>query len=521
MSAELIDRVETARRNWRRFLRARAAVRMLLAILVLGGLLALADYTWIFSQGFRQAIWIGLGVIAIAFLFRRLLRPRGTVSRQETALEIETAFPQLGQRVCTTVEYAEPTPTTMPAWPSMVKALTTETQQQTDRLDFEEVVPWRRLRLPTAAAAGLVVFFLALFLFQSGAWIASLRLFLVPAQYSKLEVKPGDRTVNTGNDVAIQAIISGRPVEKAELLYRKAKGKDPWTAVSLGPQESDETDADARLAGTLETSLKNCREDLEYRVIAGPIESGVYRLTIVHPLELKKIEADIEAPAYTGKKSRTVKKGDFSVPEGSAVRFRFTLDRPAQIAQLRITPGKKAGASAQALPAVPLAIEGNVLCGVLNRVTRDLEYEIQAEAADGMKLEPRRFRISVRPDRQPTVRLLKPQVIIEATPTTEVTIQAAARDDYGLTKVGIAYQIGDGPEKVLRLDDDPQRPVSLSSLATLYLEEHPVQFPGGVVYYAFAEDNCPGGAHRAVSEVHYIDIRPYKREYQILKAGGT
>jgi hypothetical protein len=312
----------------------------------------------------------------------------------------------------------------MPAWPSLVQALTTETEEKTCRLDFKQVIPWHRLRWPawaTAVLAALLVLAIAL---CPSARIAAMRLFLIPVHYTQLQVEPGNQSVKVGSDVKISATISGRPVKKAELLLRKAGSENPWTAVSLGPDDPP----GAPLSGTLETSLKKCREDTEYRVTAGAVESETYRLTILHPLDLKKIEAAIDPPAYTKKKPTTVEEGDFQVIEGSAIRFRFELDRPAQTGLLRLFPSGKEAASAKALPPVPLTTQGKMLTGALANVTRDLEYEIQAEAADGTKLDPRRFHISVQPDRKPSIRFDKPPPALEALPTTEVTMRVSAKD---------------------------------------------------------------------------------------------
>jgi hypothetical protein len=515
--AELVARVEKTRRDHRRFSRAWAGVWIVLGLLIVGGLLALADYYWVLSQSIRQANWAMVGVIGVALAIRQIVvERRAAFNRLDTAAEIESAFPDLGQRVCTTLEYAEPTPSTMPAWPSLVRALATDTEQRTVSLDFTQVIPWRRLRWPAAAAICLAAFFVLAIIIWPSARTAAMRLFLLPVHYTQLQVEPGDLSVKFDHDATIRAIISGRAVKKAELLTRKAGSDNPWTAVSLGPDDPKETDL---LGGTLETSIKKCHDDLEYMVTADAVESETYRLTVMHPLLLKQTEASIVPPAYTRQKTTTVKAGDFQVIEGSAVHFRFELDRPAQSGWLRLIPRGKA--AAEAVPPVALGMQGKAMVCTVTNVTKDIDYEIQAEAADGMKLDPRRFHISVQPDAKPTVHIVKPTSVIEVLPTTEVTVQVDAKDDFGLTKVGIVYRIGDGPKETLRLDEDPKQPVSLTSLAILYLEEHELNYQDAIVYYAFVEDNYPSGPHRVTSELQFIDIRAFKREFFESKPGKS
>ena len=290
--------------------------------------------------------------------------------------------------------------------------------------------------------------------------------------------------------------------------------------MSLGPpSRSARTIRKVLLTGTLETSLKKCKDNMEYRVTADAVESETFLLTILHPLVLKKTEATIVPLAYTRKETTKMNEGDFQVIEGSAVHFRFELDRPAQTGWMWVAVGSKE-AGAKALPPVPLKIQGKTLEGTLANVTQDMQYEVQAKAADGTKLDPRRFHISVQPDRPPTIHFDKPPAALEALPTTEVTMQVSAKDDFGLAKVGIVFQIGDGPKETLLLEKDSRQPVSMTTLATLYLEQHKLSVQDGIIYYAFAEDNYPSSPHRVESDLQFIDIRAYKKEFGVGKAEG-
>jgi len=526
----LVGRVESVRHDSFRFMMVRAALWLFLGLLIACGVLALADWNWVFAPALRVAVWLLLGSAAAIGCCRKLLIPR-PLDPGDTAADIEKAFPELGQRVCTTLDYAEPTPRAMPAWPSLVHALMSDTEQRTAGLAFDRVVPWRTLLRPGSVVAALVSAFAVLLLVSPEARIAAMRLFLIPVDYTQFEIEPGDHTVRLGADFTVRAVLSGRPVDSLDLVYRKAESENEWTSVSFSPHEDEDTGDTPRLSGILETTLKDCRDNVDYRVVAGRLESPIYRLTVVHPLILQKIEADIEPPAYTRQKSSVATEGDFRVIEGSGVQFRFTLDRPVRTAELRFfvtaPEAGKSPAEGQApsqsmpLPPVPLDIQENVLTGKLSKVSKPVEYELQAETADGMRLEPRRFHIQVQFDQKPTISFIKPKSEIEVTPTTEVTMQVQAGDDFGLSQVGIVYQIGSGPKKTLRLEKHPKQPVSLTTLATLYLEDYLLTQQDSVTYYAFAEDNDPAGPHRVTTELQFIDIRPYKLEYQVSKGGGA
>jgi hypothetical protein len=517
-ASPILEKLEATRRAVRSYSRRAALLRLALIFLFLCGLLAIADWAWVLSLPLRAAGLLGLGLITAALLYRVLFLAGRHFGSEEAAAEVEAHFPALGQRVRTTVEYTEPTREPAPAHPGLVHALTTDTERRTEGLNFLDLIPWRSLRWVQATLAVLGLAAAVLLLASGELRTAALRLFLWPVEFTQLEVTPGDDTVRVGTDVTIQASLSGRPVASVDLVYRQSGSDEEWARLSLAPVDRIPL-SQRKLLGNLETTLQNCQENLEYRVEAGSIQSPVYRLTVLRPLVLKQVEGTVEPPAYTRCKPTPIKEGNFSALEGSKIRLHFTLDRPPQQASLQVfaSTSKERTEPAQT---VPLQIVGAELTGELAALEKDLEYEIAARASDGMALDAGRFRIRVQPDRKPTIRFLKPTEQIEVTPTTEVTLRVEAGDDFGVAKVGIVYQIGNGPKKTLYLKEDPAQPVSVRAEAVLALEEHSVSFQDGVTYYAFAEDNYPTNPHRTTTELQFIDIRPYKRAYQMVEGGG-
>jgi hypothetical protein len=512
-AAGLVERLESTRADMRSFHRTRGLLRTALVALALAGLLAALDWWLVLPTAARGIGLLALGALSVVLLGYGLITASGRFNRRDAAAEVETAFPQLGQRVRTTLDYAEPDAETMAAAPGLVQALAADTDQRTRVLDFRGLIPWRSLRWLTAGLIGLAALFGVLLVVNPEARVAALRLFLAPAGYTRLEVSPGDQTLKVGSDLTVQATLTGRPVGKAELQYRPAGSGGDWATISLAPPDLEPARS-PKLLGTLETTLKECRDDLEYRVAAGPVESPVYRLTITRPLVLKGIEAEIQPPAYTRRPAAMVKEGNLKVIAGSRVRFHITLDREPSAARLLLSPA--------GTPPVALEADGNVLTGELPSVEKAVEYDVDAVAADGMRLEDTaRFRIEAVPDRKPTVRFVKPKEQIEVTPTSEVHMRVEASDDFGLSAVGIVYQVGKGPRQTLLLHRDPAQPTSLKVEAVLALEEHELTPQDAVTYYAFAEDNHPNPPQRTTTELQFIDIRPYKRTYQLLETGGS
>ena len=170
---------------------------------------------------------------------------------------------------------------------------------------------------------------------------------------------------------------------------------------------------------------------------------------------------------------------------------------------------------------VPLEIQGTRLSGTLPKVSAEQAYEIVAEAADGVALDPARYRIQVQPDEPPSLKFVRPEEELAVIPTAEVPIEIQADDDFGLARVGISYRVGKGPEESLLLRDHTDQPLTVRALTMLYLEKHKLTYTDNITYHAFVEDNRPDSPHRVVSELRFIDILPYKQAYQYVEGGGT
>ena len=96
-------------------------------------------------------------------------------------------------------------------------------------------------------------------------------------------------------------------------------------------------------------------------------------------------------------------------------------------------------------------------------------------------------------------------------------------DDFGLTRAGIVFQFNNGDEQTLIVKDFTAEPAKSRTTAALQemlmLEKLAASPTDSLTYYAFAEDNYPGGAKRTETDLRYLDIRPFKREYKLAETG--
>jgi hypothetical protein len=509
----ILRELERTRQQMRRFqlLDALAATGSILVVLL--GLVALSDWMWVLSWPVRALAVSAAVIVALV----RLVQHWPRLDRARVAVAVERRFPELGQRVVTTVEYAEPGRATAPAAPGLLRALYNETEQRTAGLDYHRLVPWPALRRRLLAVVPTLVLVAVCLLSWPEFRTAALRVFLLPAFYSTLTVEPGDATIHAGADLKLVATVSGRPVRSAQWLYRQTGSSEPWTSARLIPPVPEgKPGPHGPLVGSLTARLADCQSDREYRVVADDVESPVYHVRIIHPLKISTFEATVTPPSYTRRPQAVHREGDFRVIEGSQVQFAVDLNRQAQTAALVLgtldDPSRRT---------VPLAIQGTKLTGILPGVTVEQPYTIVATAADGVTLDPASYRIRVQPDEPPTLKFLRPEEELAVIPTAEVPIQVEAGDDFGLTRLGIAYKVGNGPEESLDYQDHVDQPITARALATLYLEKHQLSHTDGITYYAFVEDNRPLRPHRVVSELRFLDILPYKQAYRLVEGGGT
>jgi hypothetical protein len=153
-------------------------------------------------------------------------------------------------------------------------------------------------------------------------------------------------------------------------------------------------------------------------------------------------------------------------------------------------------------------------------LTSDVEYSIEARDSEGMPLVANRHRLRVTSDMPPSVWFETPSEGLEVHTLAEILIRVRARDDFGLSKVGIVFQVNNEEERTLVLQDVNQpNQQEAKAEQMLMLEQFLLTQKDCVAYYAFAEDNRPDGAQRTTTELRFIDIRPFQRIYRLLDPG--
>jgi hypothetical protein len=485
--------------------------------------LAIADYRLELPLGVRAA---GLAVAAsslVAVFLWRVVLPLRWWTKPRTAGEIESRFPQLGQRIRTFVQYAELAPAQIHSegvTPSLVDALEDETEARAEPLPLEVVVPrWRVRSIAALAAVPAIVLLLAAAVAPE--WrLALSRALLGRHGYTTLKVEPGDVRVDRGGNLPIAVTLEGRMPREVKLYTRPQGQTDaPWRAVAMATPERAAATSRRR-----ESTLEKVDAPLDYRIAAGSVASPTYHIDVRYPLELASFDVDLKPPAYTGVRPSTVKGGDLRVIERTEATFRIAFDAPPAGASLVLTDPSLVAKRGKKPPAPQvIALEVTGATGIAHlKLTRGLVYRIDATSRDGRVLPENRYKIEVIEDRPPRVAFEEPDEALEVHPVAEVSNRVRVADDFGLTRAGIVYQFRGGDEQTLIDRDFAKEPAPSRTTAALQemllLEKLAASPRDSVTYYAFAEDNDPSGPKRTETELRYIDIRPFKREYKMAES---
>ena len=466
------------------------------------------DYLWEWPTSVRRPLAVGAAVlVGSAGLWRLFLSYRDTRQRRFAA-SVEGSFADFGQRVRTVLDTVDgrvsgPEP--------MLAALGHQTLGRWETLNPSQMVPKAGLAL--GAAAALIAALLALGLFLGGGdmRVAMKRALGADLPYTHLRADPGNARILEGSPVRLSLQLTGRTDREVALRYRIL---DP----ELSPEETDDSwieselsadDESTRTAATFGSDVGAAEDPIEYQFVTSVGNTPTYRIDVRPLIEVQRIEAVVQPPAYTGLEQRRFGKANLTVLENSVVRV--TIETTHALAEAKLEVGPKASR----LSPVDL--------GPGDRADQ-WTFELPSEASihwrfsgggeDTTPMVPLKGRLHVRRDAVPTVRWNDPPDEIRVHTLTELPFSVQASDDYGLSEAGIVFQLGGDDEYVLDdwvRDDDGKLTTRISLGEILPLESFQLTERDYVSYFAYAVDNRGDRPQRFESDIRYVDIRPLRQ----------
>lgn len=514
---ELLRVIRQVRRRWRLkiFLRGAAitvGVAFAAFLLSAWGMDRLA-----FSPGAVVAFRVGVYALLLFLIVRFLVLPLARrVSDERVALYLEEHEPSLQAALLSAIEVGRPdadgqSPATGGELsPALIHRLLEAAIAKCREIDEGRAIDAAAVRQAGMALAGLVALGAVIFLLSPAAVRHGASVLLLPwtdaeaASPYAISVEPGNATVARGADQRISARLLGFDSDEVRISTRAAESES-WERLLMTRDEE---------SGEYLFLFFDLRAPTEYFIEANGVRSPLFRIDVADLPYVERLDLEYRFPAYTGLAPRVVENGgDIAVLPGTEVRFRVTATMAVPGGRIVLDEGE---------PVELVPTEDGVLEGALT-VSRAGFYRIEL-AHDGGALvrASLEYAIDLLDDLAPTVTIRTPGRDTRVNSIDEVYIEARAEDDYGIRSLELVYMVNGGEEQVVPLYRGGERRMpEVSAGHTLYLEEFELE-PGDVVaYYARVTDVGPAqGSRTATSDIYFLDIRPFGREYRQADQAG-
>lgn len=514
---ELLRVIRQVRRRWRLKIALRGA-----AITVAVAFVAFLLSAWgmdrlAFSPGAVVAFRLGVYALLLFLVVRFLILPLARrVSDERVALYLEEHEPSLQAAILSALEVGRPAadaqgePAGAALSPGLIHRLLETAIEKCRAIDEGRSIDAAALRQAGGALAGLALISVVIFLLSPAAVRHGASVLLFPwtdaeaASPYAIAVEPGNITVARGADQRISARLQGFDSDQVRISARTSEA-DGWERLLMTRDEE---------SGEFLFLFFDLRTPTEYFIESNGVRSPLFRIDVADLPYVQRLDLEYRFPAYTGLSPRVVENGgDIAVLPGTEVRFRVTSTMAVPGGRVVLDEGE---------PVELVPAEDGVLEGVLT-VSREGFYRIELEHDGGamVRASPE-YAIDLLNDLAPAVSIHTPGRDTRVNSIDEVYIEARAEDDYGIRSLELVYTVNGGEEQVVSLyrGGDNRMP-EVSAGHTLYLEEFEL-VPGDVVaYYARASDVGPAqGTRTATSDIYFLDIRPFGREYRQADQSG-
>ncbi|HVJ83987.1 MAG TPA: hypothetical protein VM452_00005, partial [Caulifigura sp.] len=335
--SELESRLDSLRNTIRRtsFIGGAAlAVRLLCICLAVA---FLVDIVWdaprLVRIGLLFSTLAAVGTVAVLRILRPVFR---RISHEELAALVESAHPEMEERLLSSLELARSTDRdSVKGSPMMRELLMRETAKVSHDVEFEEVVDSSAAVRQTIIACVAFLVVLAPFLvLQDGYGTVWARFFNPWGNYSHgatltIDVQPGDAVVPRGEDIPVTAIPHFR--------FGKARGMTtPRVAWIDDDGEREFRDLKpVQDQPSYAAVIPQVSRGLRYRVESDQGASREYRVQVVERPTITGLTVDVQPPAYCGRAAQRIDGliGETTVFERSTLKFTATFNKP--VAEVR------------------------------------------------------------------------------------------------------------------------------------------------------------------------------------------
>ena len=420
-------------------------------------------------------------------------------SSPRTALKVEDHYQNFESLLVSGMELSAPG--AVSGTSEGMAAFTVErANEAADQVDAEKVISFKGIGVP-GLLGGLLLVFLCVFaalnfpLFKT----AATRLFApwVAIDYptrTQIEVVDGEWIVKEGEGVSLVANILGEIPDNAKIILRTGKGKPRERTLAIS-------------GGVCEYEAQTVFRSFDFSISAGDARSPWQTVRVVSAPRIERAEVTLEFPEYTQRPTETVDALTLTVPEGTTIKWKLSLDRPVDEAEFRPAEGE-----AQALD---ISADGrSITMQQLAAGSRSYSFG-WVDKEHGFTFSSPRHYLQVAPDRAPSVDLTSPAENLFATLQRNLDFAFRCRDDHGIGEVAITYRLDKAGEVKVALPAPKLSDGSEQRIDWNYREALPDLEVGETVSFAIElADRYPGadGPHRVRSDSRRVQFLS-KKDY--------
>jgi hypothetical protein len=449
--------------------------------------------------GLRLVTWIVVGVVVVVFLLMPLFR---RVTDQQVALYLEEHEPTLQASILGAVDVERSLLDGSGGAPALLERLVERAVENARTVEFGRRIDRRGLYQGSGALAAVLFGALAFIVLGPNQLRHGLTALAVPttgaatvSPYS-IQVHPGDATVARGADQLITAELRGFDSDEVH-VHSRAGGEGPFQRFSMVPADS----------GRFDALFVHLLETTEYFVEAGGVRSSTHTIEVAELPYVESMRHVYHFPAYTGLAPREVEGGG-TIAALAGTRVEVTVR-----STLSSSAGRLMVDDSTVLDLVPEA-DGTFSGDLM--ILREGAYRVDLARADGrMVAASPDYAIDVLTDLPPSVAISVPGRDASASAIEEVFVEARADDDYGIRDLRLVLSVNGEPEDTVTLFGARGTPLrEVSAGHTVFLEEWDLEAGDVVSYFAVARDNRGGASEEAFSDIYFIQIRPFRRDFR-------
>jgi hypothetical protein len=483
-------------------------------------------WTWL-NRNHQFNLWLLVTGVALTTLFIAWMVVRFSfLNRKDLATLVEHRYPNLDHRLVTAVEVK---PENVSSF--LRRSLIDETVLHAATNDWRRVVSNKRmiaawsLQFVTLAFAGIGL----LLLVSDSQAKDRLQKNIVPllGLKPKMIVEPGNAEIERGSNCLVTVRFDGEAPSKVMMHYNVAD-------VDSVNVELERSLKDPIFAGY----LSHVEADTFYRIESDSGSSPEYRLTVFDYPALVSCDAKIEPPSYSKQPMRVVKNTRrVTVPEGSKLTWMCTVNKPLKSVTLLPVANKKAQAdgrpnvtgNATDPIARPIALHANASNPLVYEATIEVSHEQQwhlqlLDDANRSSKVKEVLSVKITPNLPPEIKK-ENAGDLTVSPLEEFTVGAKIREDFGLLRAGVSYQLASQEMTDVVIAAESKKPdvqaKSSKSPKTLNGSEmvvkHQLDFealgakPDQLLsYYFWAEDlDREGKIRRVDGEIYFAEVRPF------------